>query len=115
MTQFMEAELARIRKSLDPSECLPDPWKDEDVEDDEDESKKVCKKAVQDLALQFMRKQKLESLANCLQISKSFNRCLKVKLKIRRRHRLTLTDRHSLLVAMTTMGKSAELYTTILV
>lgn len=95
MTQFMEAELVRIRKSLDPSECLPDSWKDEDVEDDEDENIGVCRNAVQDLTLQFMRKWKLDPLANSLQISKSFNRCLKVKLKVRRRHQLTLTDSHS--------------------
>lgn len=81
MTKFVETELLRIRKTLDPSECLPDQRKAED--EDEDESMEVCRKTVQDLTLQFMRKRKQDHLANSLQIRKSFNRCLKVKLKVR--------------------------------
>lgn len=91
MTEFMETELDRFRKSLEPSECLLDQYKDED---EEDESMRICRKSFQDFTLQFMRRRNEEHLASSLQISKSFNSCLKVK--VRCRHQLTLKDSRAL-------------------
>lgn len=109
MTKFMDTELLRFRKSLDPSECLLDQDKDEE---EEDESMRICRKSFQDITVQFMRRRNQDHLANSLQISKSFNSCLKVKVRCRHQS-------GSLLVAVTTVGRSAgtltELSPTILI
>lgn len=114
MTEFMEKELVGFRKSLECSESLPDQYKDED---EEDESMRMCRKSFQEIVLQFMRKRNQDCLANMLQISKSFNSCLKVK--VRCRSIKSDQQSRSLPVAVTTVGRSAgtltELSTTILI
>lgn len=65
LAEFMQEELIRVKRSLDPSECLQciD-------EDEEDESIRICRKSFQDITLHFMTKRKQDHLADILQNSK---------------------------------------------
>ncbi|TWW79740.1 hypothetical protein D4764_10G0007700, partial [Takifugu flavidus] len=65
VVEFVDKELIRIKKTLDPSECLLDQREDED-EDEEDESMRICRKAFQDIMLQFLRRRQQDHLADIL-------------------------------------------------
>lgn len=64
VAEFEEKELIRIKKTLDPSECVLD------QHEDEDEGMRICRKAFQDIVLQFMRRRQEDHLANILLNSK---------------------------------------------
>lgn len=64
VAEFVEKELIRIKRTLDSSESLLD--QREDDEDEEDESMRICRKAFQDIMLQFMRRRQQDHLADIL-------------------------------------------------
>lgn len=63
VAEFVEKELIRTKKSLDQSDYLLDQPEDED---EEDESTRICRKAFQDIMLQFLRRRQQDHLADIL-------------------------------------------------
>lgn len=63
VAEFVEKELIRIKKSLDPSDCLIDQREDED---EEDEGMRICRKGFQDIVRQFLRRRQRDDLADIL-------------------------------------------------